>query len=239
MQTFFASAVLMTALRRTRRLFAGLVCFALLTSCFVPDQYEAEIRLTKDGSYGITYIGILIYAPLYGQIVRGKIDDAHAKENERMFLEQLKRDSAFKEVVSLGKGRYRVRYEQVGRFAGSHQMVTFVSRQAPIFRILTTESGNVEVNGSGKGAIYAEQFNEVGIKSQGLLRIVTDATVIHQNAQFTRASATPGFTTYDWRPRELTEPPPRFVAKLAVDPRTGIPAYGRSGPGNVEPETEK
>ena len=48
----------------------------MLTSCFVPDQYEAEIRLTKDGSYGITFIGILISAPLYGQIVRGNIDGA-------------------------------------------------------------------------------------------------------------------------------------------------------------------
>ena len=36
------------------RWFAALVCCALLTSCFVPDQYEAEIRLSSDGSYGIT-----------------------------------------------------------------------------------------------------------------------------------------------------------------------------------------
>jgi hypothetical protein len=231
MKTFFESRLLSAA----RHWLAGLFCLALLTSCFVPDQYEAEVRLTKDGAYGITFIGILIYAPLYGQIVRGNIDEAHAKENDRMFFEQLKRDTAFKEVVPLGKGRYRVRYESTGRFAGAHQMVTFVSRQAPIFRILTTESGNVEVNGSGKGAIYAKQFNEVGIKSQGLLRIVTDAPVLQQNAQFIRQSATPGFTTYDWRPRELNEPPPRFVAKLAVDPRTGVPAYGGSGPDNVAP----
>jgi len=233
------SALPISVLPLARRFLAVVACLAVLTSCFVPDQYEAEIRLTKDGGYGITFIGILTYAPLYGQIVRGKIDDAKAKENDRMFLEQLKRDSAFKEVVGLGRGRYRVRYESTGRFAGAHQMVTFVSRQTPIFRVLTTESGNVEVNGSGKGAIYAKTFNEIGIKSQGLFRIVTDAPVLQQNAQFVRASATPGFTTYDWRPRELTEPPPHFVAKLAVDPRTGVPAYGGSGPLDVESEEAK
>jgi hypothetical protein len=216
-----------------RRLLAGAVCIVMLASCFIPDQYEAEVRITKDGSYGITFIGILTYAPLYGQIARGKIDDAHAKENERMFLEQLKRESAFKEVVSLGKGRYRVRYEREGRFAGNHQMVTFVSRQEPIFRVLTTESGNVEVNGSGQGNKYAKALEEVGLNSSGLMRITTDAEVLEHNAQFERKSTAPGFTMYDWKPRTLRDPPPRFVAKLAVDPRTGVPAYGGSGV-NVE-----
>ncbi len=214
---------------------ASVLCLAFLTSCFVPDQYECEVRLTKDGSYGITFIGILIYAPLYGEIVRGTIDEEHAKENDRMFLEQLKRDDGFKEVVGLGRGRYRVRYQKEGRFGANHQMVTFVSRQEPIFRILTTKAGNVEVNGSGRAATYAKNFAEVGIKSQGLLRIVTDAQVTAQNAQFVRASTAPGFTMYDWRRRNLTDPPPHFVAKLAVDPRTGIPAYAGSGV-NVEPE---
>jgi hypothetical protein len=221
-----------------RPVFAIGLCIVSLTSCFIPDQYEAEIRLTKDGSYGITFIGILTYAPLYGQIERGKIDPAHAKENERMFLDQLKRESAFKEVVSLGKGRYRVRYEREGRFAGSHQMVTFVSRQEPIFRILTKENGNMEVNASGQAQRYAKALTEVGIKSQGLLRITTDMEVLEQNAHFIRKSSAPGFTMYDWRRRELTEPPPRLVAKMAVDPRTGVPAYGASGGVNVEAEEE-
>ncbi len=218
-----------------RHLSTILCCVVLLVSCYIPDQYECEIRLTKDGGYGITFNGILTYAPLYGQIVRKKIDPEHAKENEKMFLEQLKRDDGFKEVTSLGMGRYKVRFSREGRFAGSHQMVTFVTRQEPIFRILTTESGNVEVNGSGQGKMYAKSLEEVGVKSAGLLRIVTDAQVTDQNAQFTRASPAPGFTQYDWRPRSLRDTPPRFVAKLAIDPRTGVPAYGGSGV-NVEPE---
>jgi len=214
---------------------ASLICLLVLASCFVPDQYEAEIRLSRDGSYGVSYNGILIYAPLYSQIVRGEIDDAHAKDSERKFLDTLKRETFFKEVVGLGQGRYRVRYEREGRFGGSHQMVTFVSRQSPIFRVLTTEAGEVKVNGSGKGQMYAESFEEVGIKSAGLFRIVTDMPVTAHNAQFTRASTAPGYTMYDWRPRNLTDPIPHFTAKLAVDPRTGIPAYSGGGALNVEP----
>jgi hypothetical protein len=157
--------------------------------------------------------------------VRGEIDPEHAKANERMFEEQLKRDTYFKEVVPMGRGRYRVRYENAGKFGPQNPMVTFVSRREPIFRVLITKDGNVEVNGSGRAATYAKNFEAVGIKSQGLFRITTDAEVISQNAGFSRASATPGYTMYDWRRRDLTDPPPRFVARLAVDPRTGIPAY--------------
>ena len=113
------------------RMCAALLCLALASSCYVPDNFETELRVTKDGSYGITYIGVLTYAPLFGQIARGAIDAQHAKDNERMFLETLKRDEGFKQVTSLGKGRFQVRYESTGRFAGAHQQVTFVSRQEP------------------------------------------------------------------------------------------------------------
>ncbi len=224
--------------RLLQKIAAAFVCCALLTSCFVPDMYECEIRLTKDGGYGITYIGILTYAPLFSQIVRKEIDDAHAKENIRMFYEQLKREDAFKEVESLGRGRYRVRYELTGRFAGSHQSVTFVTRQNPIFRILTTERGTAEVNGSGQAKLYAKRLVEVGLTSQGLLRIVTDMDVVKTNAQFTRKSQTPGFTMYDWRFRSFADTPPRFVAKLGIDPRTGVPAYSGGAGVNVEPEED-
>ena len=225
-------------IRRLINFAASLLCLGLVASCFVPDQYEAEIRLSKDGSYGVTYIGILTWAPLYGQIARKEIDPEKVKENEKMFYEQLKRDDGFKQVENLGRGRFRVRYERTGRFAGSHQMVTFVSRQEPIFRILTTEKNTVEVNGSGQAKMYAKKLEEVGLKTQGLLRVVTDMEVIQTNAQFKRASPAPGYTMFDWRFRSFTDTPPRIVAKLAVDPRTGVPAYG-GGAENVEAEEEK
>jgi len=218
-----------------RNLAAGLLCVVLMSSCFVPDRFEAEIRVTKDGSYGVTYIGILTWAPLYGQIARGEVDAEKAAASQKLFYEQLKREAAFKEVESLGRGRFRVRYERTGRFGGKHQMVTFVSRQEPIFRILTTEANTLEVNGSGKARMYAKALAEVGLTTQGLFRVVTDMEVVTSNAEFQRKSTTPGYTQYDWRFRNFTEIPPRIVMKLALDPRTGVPVYGGSAE-NVEME---
>lgn len=212
---------------------AAAVLIGLLTACYLPDRYQAEIRLTSDGGFGVTYIGQLTYAPLFGQIARGQITEDKARENDRMILEQLKRDPAFKEVSPLGRGRYQVRFEREGKFGGAMQMVNFATRNQAIFRIRTTEDGLVQVNGSGQGQLYAARFEEIGLGMQGLIRVVTDAEVLEHNATFVRASATPGFTQYDWRIRNFRDPPPKFIARLAVDPRTGVPAY-RGGAENVE-----
>jgi len=215
--------------RGARAAIAGVALVCLLASCYLPDRFETEIRLTRDGSYGITFLGQLTYAPLYGQIADGKITKEKAEENNQMILGQLKRDAAFKEVTPLGRGRYQVRFEREGRFGGAMQMVNFATRNQAIFRIRTTEDGLVQVNGSGQGQLYADRFEAIGLRTQGLLRVVTDVEVLEHNATFVRASRTPGFTQYDWRIRNFRDTPPQFIGRLAVDPRTGVPAYRGSG----------
>jgi len=219
----------MARLMSLGRTLAVVVCGLLMTYCFVPDQYEAEIRFTKLGAFGITYHGVLTNAPLFGEIARGKIDEAAAKPKIKSFAEQLKRDSSFKEVHSIGRGRFQVRYEREGIFRDAMQMVTFVSRQAPIFRIRTFEDGRLSVAGSGAGRQYAKHLEEVGMTTRGLFRVVTDAEVIEHNAAFVRKSPTPGYTIYDWRIRNFSDIPPRLVAKMTVDPKTGGPLLPGQG----------
>lgn len=209
--------------RYARAVLAVGACTLLVSSCFVPDQYEAEIRFTKIGAYGISYNGILVHAPVFGELARGKITETEAAERIKGYAKQLKQDDSFKEVHSLGRGRFQVKYYREGRFIGEHQTVTFVSRQAPIFRIRTFEDGRISVAGSGAGRQYASKLEEVGLNSQGLFRVVTDAEVIEHNAQFVRASPTPGYTIYDWRIRSFKDTPPRLIAKMTVDPKTGGP----------------
>jgi len=82
-------------------------------------------------------------------------------------------------------------------------MVTFVSRQAPIFRIRTFEDGRISVAGSGAGRQYADKLKEVGLNTQGLFRIVTDAEVLEHNAAVRTRLADTGYTIYDWRIRDF------------------------------------
>ncbi len=210
----------------TRRVVAAAVCVAMLTTCWLPEIFEAEIRFTSTGAFGVTYIGTLTYAPLYGQIVRNEISTEDAERQNRQFLNFLRLDKAFKEVNALGRGRFQVKFMREGQFAGNFQSFNFVNRQNPIFRLKTFEDGRIGLFGSGQAKFYAARFEEVGLKMEGLVRVVTDADVIEHNATFIRASSVPGFTQYDWRLRSLRDDPPRIIARLKIDPRTGVPAYG-------------
>ena len=158
----------------------------------------------------------------------GRNRRADAQTQIKGYADQLKDDDAFKEVNSLGRGRFQVKYEREGRFIGEHQMVTFVSRQAPVFRLRTFEDGRISVAGSGAGRQYADKLEAVGLNTQGLFRVVTDAEVIEHNAQSVRASTMPGFTIYDWRIRGFKDPPPRLIARLVVDPKTGGPLTAKN-----------
>jgi hypothetical protein len=211
---------------------------ALLASCWLPEQFETEIRFTSTGAYGVTYIGVITYAPLFGKIARGEISKEDVDRQIQQYLKFLKGDSSFKQINSIGSGRFQVRYEKEGQFAGNKQSFNFISRQGAMFRLRTTEDALIKLNGSGQAVLYADKFEEVGLKMQGLVRVVTDAEVIEHNANFVRQSATPGFTQYDWRIRSLHDKPPRLVAKMKIDPRTGIPVYS-GGATNVEPDDGK
>ena len=134
--------------RRLRAVLAVAACVLLTSACFVPDQYETEIRFTKLGAYGITFNGILTQAPLFSEMARGNVSEADAATRIKGYQGQLKRDPSFTDVQSLGRGRFQVKYSREGHFFGEHQMVTFVSRQAPIFRLRTFEDGRISVAGS-------------------------------------------------------------------------------------------
>ncbi|MBF0094250.1 MAG: hypothetical protein HQL34_06870, partial [Alphaproteobacteria bacterium] len=93
------------------RLAVVLLIAAGLASCYVPDDFKAEIRVASNGDFAMSYEGILTWAPLYSDIKDGKLAPADIPAKIALFEEDLRRDTNFKEIKSIGKGRYQVRYE--------------------------------------------------------------------------------------------------------------------------------
>jgi hypothetical protein len=195
------------------RLIAFAATMVALSSCYVPDDYAAEIRITRSGNYGISYTGTLTWAPLFGQIARREIDAAAAAEQSAGFLRALKEDGNFTSVVSLGKGQYDVRYDRRGRFTRT-QMVSFVRRNARIFQIRAIEDGCIFVFGTRAGSSQADQLEAAGLTTQGLVRVVTDAPVLEHNAMSVRPSPTPGYSIYEWRQSSFRQPAPKLTLKI-------------------------
>lgn len=191
----------------------ALVVMVPLAACYVPDDYGSEIRITKDGNYGISYSGDLTWAPLFGQIARGEIEPDLAAEQIAGFAADLKQDSNFEFVASKGRGRYEVRYNRQGVIART-QMISFVRRNSKIFQLQAFEDGRVTFKGKRATDLQAEQLEAVGMKTEGLIRIVTDAPVSEHNATSVRPSPVPGYVMYDWNIRSFRDPAPKLTLQL-------------------------
>lgn len=203
----------MSILKALSKVLVGLVLALPLASCYVPDKFGSEIRITKSGGYGISFNGVLTWAPLFGQIARGEIEAEAAAEQVTGFLAALKSDSYFQSVASLGKGRFQVRYDRRGQIDRT-QMISFVRRNARIFQIRANEDGKVSFFGTGAGSTQADQLEAMGLKTDGLLRIVTDAPVLTHNAMSVRPSPMPGYTMYDWKMTSFRQKAPKLTLQL-------------------------
>ena len=203
----------MSMLNRLAKVLLTLLITLPLTACWVPDKFGSEIRITKDGNYGISFVGELTWAPLYGQIARGEIDPEAAAEQATGFLATLKADGNFQSVASLGKGRYQVSYDRRGRITRT-QMISFVRRNARIFQIRANQDGRISFFGTGAGSSQADQLDAMGLKTDGLLRIVTDAPVLSHNAMSVRPAPMPGYTMYDWKMTSFRQKAPKLTLQL-------------------------
>ncbi|SIS42490.1 hypothetical protein [Insolitispirillum peregrinum] len=188
----------------------------LLTSCYVPNDFVAEIRLARTGDYALTYKGTLTWAPLYKDIREGKLSSSEIAEREKGIINDLKRDSSFKEITPLGSGTFRVRYETSGKFTGT-QAVTFVRRNSALLTVEIKPDGTVHIWCSQDPKLRdPTQLESLGLRTQGRLRVVTDLPVLKHNAfKVSDGPANyPAFKVYDWSINSVRTPKPLLIGQL-------------------------
>ncbi|HEY1722463.1 MAG TPA: hypothetical protein VGG27_14565 [Magnetospirillaceae bacterium] len=157
------------------------VAVVVLAACYLPNNFKAEIRLSKNGDFALAYYGELVWAPLYRDIQNGKYSSEEIPKQVELIRKDLARDTGFKTVESLGQGRFKVEYERQGHLAPS-QEVTFVRRNAIIILMKATADGKVTVNSAAIKPSDAKTIADMGLAMKGQFRIVTDGYVKDQNA---------------------------------------------------------
>lgn len=189
-------------IRRLPRLFAALLlCLALpvLSSCYVPDQFRAEIRIARNGDYSIDYKGVLTWMPLYMDIVAGKYTQAGAQEKIEAIRRDLKRDDQFTSIRSIGRGQFDVAYRRTGNFVATPGMVSFVRRNARILNIDARANGSVTVFAETPNIDKARPMAEAGLLVRGSLRVISNMRVMGaSNANATYKEPDGEWTVYDW-----------------------------------------
>lgn len=171
----------------------------ILTSCYVPDQFKAEIRIARNGDYSLDYNGVLTWAPLYMEIARGEVSGDAAQEKIEAIRRDIKRDTQFSNVRSIGRGQFAVQYRRTGNFVATPGMVTFVRRNAKIFNIDARADGTVTVYAETPNIDKARPMAEAGLLVRGTLRVISDMRVVDAgNPTSTHADKDSNWKVYDW-----------------------------------------
>lgn len=186
-----------------------LLCAApllLLSGCWIPEQFDAKIVINKDGSYTLSYDGILSYAAGLAAAKKGELK-AKDEEAFKKEAEKIAREPGFKKVDYLGKGRYKVLVE---KSAKAGEATFFLNRNAKIISIQPQPDGTITVSSMRLEKKDIRELNAIGGKVEGTLMVTvaSGAKVLKHNSQSEPSSMSLfGSNGYKWKLSNPEEPP--------------------------------
>jgi len=170
----------------------------LLASCYVPDQFRAEIRLAANGDYSLSYQGMLTWAPVYMKIRTGELSGAELRKKVEEVRADLKRDPQFTEIRSLGGGQFAVKYYRTGNFGSKPAFISFVRRSSQLMS-LESRDRILTVAAQTPNPEKAKPLQEAGLMIRGSLRVFSQLPVVGEpGAMAVFPDKASGWTAYDW-----------------------------------------
>jgi len=201
--------------RQYARLTASMAAVLLwLSGCYFPASFNADIELSRNGFYKMTFDGYVVDLGLYDQLARGELkpDTKDTRERIQATLTDFQRDSATKEISYYGQGAFKVLWTRSGDMVKS-KFVTFVRRNEKMLSITyDPKDYTMTVRGTVLGAADRERLTNMGVGMQGVLRVQTDAPVVSHNATNTVAKG--DVKIYEWTIQSVNDPAPQMVVRL-------------------------
>ncbi len=168
--------------RARRLLLPGVLLAACVTlsSCWIPEKFDATVNINRDGSYTFIYDGTLTFAPALAAAKEGKLgakDEADLKEEGA----KMAKEPGFKSVDYQANGRYKVLVEKHGKVGEAYY---FISNEEKIVSIIPHKDGTLTVKGTRPDDEAIKQLDSIGAKIDGTLSvsISSGVKVIKQNA---------------------------------------------------------
>lgn len=200
--------------RRTRRYTPLAVLMLLLTGCYFPGSFDAEIEISRNGLYKMSFDGYIVELNHYRDLASGKIKpgDKRDKERQETVLRDFNRDSRTKSSSYYQQGAYQVNWSMGGDLLKTTQIM-FLRRNSNMFSIIyDKDEFTMTVRGKFVSKKDKDRLEALGITMQGVLRIKTDARVLSHNANLVTKQGP--VTIYGWRINNLRDPAPKLVATL-------------------------
>jgi hypothetical protein len=186
------------------RLWIISILLLVLTSCWVPENFDTKITINKDGSYTFTYDGTLTYGLALAAAQKGALS---AKDEAELKMEgdKLRREPGFKKVDYQGKGRYKVLFEKAGNRG---EPFYFLSQEMKFFAVLPQADRTVTVTAVRPSQEDIQQLNSIGAKIEGTLSVsvANGVQVVRHNAE-SEPTFFGLFGAYKWQIKSPTADP--------------------------------
>ena len=194
--------------------FAALALVLLAAACYVPVRFDAEIDIRRTGHYAMEFDGYIVDLPLYEGLAKGKIGGTEEQQKVETIKTDFTRDSSTRVVEYQRRGVFRVHWKGQGDITRA-KMVTFIRRNAAMLTISYSEpTGLINVYGASLTQENIKRLADVGLGTEGQIRLTTDARVVDHNANQVRDDPKKGtgFKTYVWRVQGFDTPPKLTIA---------------------------
>jgi hypothetical protein len=193
-----------------------LAIVVLLPSCYIPDKFKSELRLSRYGDYSLTFKGDLLWAPILDDYRKGKVTIENEQEKLENIRKDLIRDNAVRKMEPRGRGRFAIEYERDGRL-GKVQLVALLRRDARLIALRSKENGMIAIHANSLKPSDTQIMAEMGLNMEGEFRITTDANVVENNATEVRLFGV--YKVYIWKIENPLSPMPHLVMLRDDDPQ--------------------
>jgi hypothetical protein len=198
-------------LKRTRSALL-LVAIVVLSGCYLPASFDAELELSRTGLYKMSFDGFIVETGLYREIRADTIKGEALEEKIARVLTDFTRDSSTKSVSHFGKGAFKVVWSKSGDIIRSRQ-VTFFRRNENMLSIsFNKNTGRIGLAGRYIAKKDGDRIQAMGLDVKGVIRIKTDAKVLSHNAQKTFKEG--AVTVYFWELKSVYDRAPKMQVVL-------------------------
>ena len=190
------------------------VIAGVLSGCYLPERFDVEMRLNRQGYYSIIFDGYLVDVQMYEAIRKGKLPPSEERRKVAILIRDVKRSPATKEFSYIRKGYFKIHWQRKGDLL-KDRMVNFLRRDQPMITLqYVRRTGRITMRGSSVTKAVAKRLIAVGLNMRGEVRFITDAKVVSNNATEVREKKGSRETTYIWKIKSIFTRAPKLVISV-------------------------
>ena len=189
----------------------------LLSGCYIPIRFDAEIEMHRTGSFDMKFDGYMAKVELYKGLKEGKIDRAQERKQIEIIKTDFGRDPSVKEFKYYKMGHFKVNWHRNGDLLKSKSVSFFNSTSEYIIGIrYNKNTRQITISTKSLKTAAKKEMRDLGLDWSGKIRVFTDAKVISHNATSVTKNKRLGgrFMTYSWDIKNIFAPTLKLVLQL-------------------------